>query len=106
MATVLCSCGNIHPKREPCGKCFRGRARQHDKTTKQRGYGHDWRQMSERIREEEPLCVDCLEKGKIWPADECHHKVKIRDAPQLRLHRDNVMPLCKACHQARTEKGE
>lgn len=103
---TLCACGASHDRREHCKACGRGRAPTHQKKTKDRGYGHDWRRMSERIRKEEPLCVDCLEKGKVWPADECHHKIKIKDAPHQRLNRDNVIPLCKACHQERTEKGE
>lgn len=103
---TLCACGALHDRREACSACKRGKAPTHQRKTKERGYGNDWRQMSERIRHEEPLCVDCLKKGKVWPADECHHLVKIRDAPHLRLDRDNVIPLCKQCHQERTEKGE
>jgi 5-methylcytosine-specific restriction protein A len=106
MALTLCACGNCHPKNEACGKCRHGRVPSHQKTTKERGYDSKWRYMSELVRKEEPLCVDCLERGFVSPADECHHKVKIKDAPHLRLARDNVIPLCRECHRVRTEKGE
>lgn len=106
MALTLCACGNTHEKSKACSKCRHGRRPTHQKTTKERGYDSKWKGMSERIRQEEPLCVDCLEKGKVNPADECHHKIKIKDAPHLRLSRDNIIPLCKDCHRIRTERGE
>jgi 5-methylcytosine-specific restriction endonuclease McrA len=106
MALTLCACGNTHDKSKACAKCNHGKRTASQKTTKERGYDWNWKSMSERIRKEEPLCADCIEKGKVTPATECHHKVKIKDAPHMRLSRDNVIQLCHECHQERTEKGE
>ncbi|WP_373322022.1 HNH endonuclease [Acetobacter oeni] len=35
-----------------------------------------------------------------------HHIQKLRDAPERRLDEGNCMPLCQACHSARTGRGE
>lgn len=70
--------------------------------THARGYGADWRKVR-RIAMEQTnwLCVDCLQAGRTTPAIDGHHVEKIKDAPHLRLDVANVMPLCKACHDAR-----
>lgn len=39
-------------------------------------------------------------------ANEVHHVAKIADAPERRLDSTNLMGLCKACHSARTSRGE
>jgi len=104
MVKVLCRCGQFYERGSNCQAC--GPGKKHGLTTAQRGYDHHWRRLSERIRTEEVFCVDCLEKGFSTPAEECHHVIKIKDAPGLRLDRGNVMPLCKECHKTRTERGE
>ena len=92
VALTFCQCGGIK------GSCDCKPVKQ---TTKQRGYGHDWRKLSERIRKEKPLCEDCLEKGKTKPATEVHHIKPISQAPHLRLAYSNLKALCSDCHDAR-----
>lgn len=92
----LCKCGALVDKR--CERCY---PTTHSKTTKERGYGHDWRKLSERLRKESPLCPDCLAEGRSVPATEVHHEVKIKDAPSLRLSRPNLIPLCAKHHALR-----
>jgi len=104
-ANTLCSCGNVHPRNERCQKCSRGKRSGHGKTTKERGYGHDWRKLSQTIAKEDPLCPDCLEEGIVNPGDGRHHIQKIIDAPELRLDRNNVMNLCDRHHAVREREG-
>jgi 5-methylcytosine-specific restriction endonuclease McrA len=106
MSIILCVCGNQHKRSEQCTRCRKPTRSSHGKTTAERGYGHDWRKLSERIRTEEPLCKDCESVGRIRPATECHHLIKIREAPNERLNLGNVIGLCHECHQIRTERGE
>jgi 5-methylcytosine-specific restriction protein A len=58
------------------------------------------------VLNENPLCEDCEANGRATPATELHHKVKIRHDPTRRLDRENTVPLCDPCHNARTAKGE
>jgi 5-methylcytosine-specific restriction protein A len=97
MKWMLCHCGAMRKRGERCSKCRPAKA--DNKTTAERGYDWQWRQLSERIRKDRPLCEHCLAKGKVWPATECHHKIKIKDAPHLRLDPDNIMSVCSACHK-------
>lgn len=52
-----------------------------------------------------PLCENCLKEGKTVPAEDIHHIVSFMstDDPQQRLFLaydfDNLMSLCKQCHQ-------
>jgi 5-methylcytosine-specific restriction protein A len=71
------------------------------KTTKQRGYGADWKDLSERYRAQYPLCEDCLKEGKVTPSSEVHHIVPISDDPSLRLTWTNLVALCNNCHNVR-----
>ena len=97
----LCKCGAIVKK--VCERCYP--PRQHDKTTKERGYGNDWRKLSERYRAENPLCERCTQHGRTTPAEHVHHKVKIREAPHLRLDWGNLISVCVACHDE-LERGD
>ncbi len=88
----LCRCGGI--KRDGiCDRCGTNRTG-HARTTKERGYGHDWRKLSESIAREQPLCVVCEHDGLVKLSEHRHHIRKIRDAPALRLDRDNVLSVC------------
>jgi len=97
MAT-FCRCGVVLRDNEKCSRCTRTKQ---TVTTAERGYDHDWRTLSERIRKARPLCEDCLEQGKVTPSKECHHVVKITDAPHLRLEPRNIVAICKQCHNVR-----
>lgn len=46
------------------------------------------------------MCVRCKERGMIEPATEVHHVVPRHVRPDLAFEPDNLMPLCKACHEA------
>lgn len=94
----FCLCGKIVEQNAKCG-CDRQKQRQaHKASTKDRGYGNDWRRLSENYRREHPLCERCVEKDRTTPARHVHHRIPIKDAPTLRLERANLMAVCVACH--------
>lgn len=80
--------------------------RHHRLSTTERGYGWDYQQWRDRIIRERPLCEDCLDQGRVTPAEELHHMVKIKDDPSRRLDEDNARMLCGPCHDKRTARGE
>ena len=48
------------------------------------------------------LCERCRKKGKITPAEEVHHKIKLTpeniNKPEIALSWRNLIALCKDCH--------
>lgn len=90
----LCRCGAIVDKR--CDNCYRPPKRG---TTAERGYGNDWRKLSERFRANNPLCQRCEEMGLVTPSEHVHHIVPIREATELRLEPKNLRALCMECHE-------
>lgn len=51
------------------------------------------------------LCVDCLKKNRITSAEEVHHIVELTqdniNNPAIALNLDNLVCLCRECHQKR-----
>jgi 5-methylcytosine-specific restriction protein A len=78
----------------------------HQLSTTARGYGADWQRFRRMILRQHPLCVDCEAQGRTTRAEELHHLVKIKIDQARRLDRDNVLPLCRPCHDKRTAQGE
>lgn len=64
-----------------------------------------WRKLREWKFVCNPLCEVCAKENKIVPAEDIHHIVSFMstDDPQQRLclayDFDNLMSLCKQCHQ-------
>jgi 5-methylcytosine-specific restriction enzyme A len=102
MRYKLCRCGAVREDRQgvACPACANGKSASAKRTTTERGYGGDWKRLSERYRKEHPLCVRCAERGLAIAADEVHHVVSIDEAPWLRLEPSNLMSLCVSCHRA------
>ena len=76
------------------------------KSAWQRGYDGEWKRFRLAILRQDPRCRDCKATGKLKAATELHHIEKVADNPARRLDSANVMPLCKACHSKRTQRGE
>lgn len=73
---------------------------------RQQYYGSvQWRNLSSIYKMQHPLCELCLLEGKTSPAEEVHHIQKWNDqkSPELKamllLDKDNIISLCKDCHQ-------
>lgn len=72
-----------------------------------RGYDQRWNKFRHKYLQDNPLCVDCISNGTPpTPATDVHHIKKLRDYPELKYNKDNLMALCHECHSKRTAKGE
>ena len=65
-----------------------------------------WKHTREMIMQRDHrLCVDCLAKGYITPAEEVHHIIEL--TPEnitdigIALGEDNLVSLCRECHKKR-----
>jgi 5-methylcytosine-specific restriction endonuclease McrA len=58
-----------------------------------RGYDRSWYKFSREYLSAHSTCLFC---GA--PSTEVHHKIKLADAPLLKYHESNLMPVCKQCH--------
>lgn len=72
-----------------------------------RGYTKGWRQLRAQVLREEPLCRLCLKgsaivRPRVEPAVEVDHIIPVTLAPELRLTRSNLSPICKSCHRRKT----
>lgn len=67
-----------------------------------------WKKKRQAIlRRDNYLCKECKKYGRITEAKEVHHIVHLEDAPELALCNDNLISLCKRCHNKRhPEKGK
>ena len=62
------------------------------------------RKLARRVLREEPLCRSCRADGRVERARLVDHIVPVRQAPELRLVRSNLQPLCRPCHHEKTLK--
>lgn len=79
---------------------------QYRMSSSNRGYDGPWRKLRKTFIRENPLCHDCMVKGRYKPTREVHHIKKVKEYPSLRLVKSNLMGLCKSCHSIRTARGE
>lgn len=54
------------------------------------------------VRDSEPLCRKCAERGRVTVATEIDHIVPLSEGGSN--DRSNLQPLCKACHAAKTTR--
>src|SRR4051812_13740686 len=68
------------------------------------GYDWDWQKFRAWFlrQREHMICEDCQSAISV----QVHHIRKMRECPELRLVESNCKGLCKACHDARTARGE
>ncbi len=65
-----------------------------------------WRRLSDAKLMLDPLCEMCAKEGRVTPAEDVHHirSFMATDDPmeraRLAYDPDNLMSLCKRCHQA------
>jgi 5-methylcytosine-specific restriction enzyme A len=66
-----------------------------------RGYDSQWKRVRlQALKLANYLCVRCLEQGRVTPARDVHHHLKIATHPQLRFALNNLVPCCRPCHEA------
>ena len=68
-------------------------------TPAERGYDYEWSKVSARIRREEPVCQICNDA----PSEDVDHIIEFQgiDDP-LRMDRNNLRAVCRACHNKKT----
>lgn len=66
-----------------------------------------WRKKREMIlRRDNYLCVHCKRYGRLTKRTEVHHILHVDEFPELRFDNDNLVSLCKRCHnKEHPEKG-
>ena len=70
----------------------------------------EWRKLRDTYIKEHPLCEDCLDKGKVVPAEDVHHISSPFSTGEINygklLDGNNLKALCKECHAARHNHTE
>ncbi|XCB30978.1 HNH endonuclease [Arcanobacterium hippocoleae] len=61
-----------------------------------RRYGSAWRKIRNRYITAHPLCEDCLNTGRVTPAQEVHHILPLEHGGSH--DETNLRALCKPCH--------
>ncbi|QLE02899.1 HNH endonuclease [Galbibacter sp. BG1] len=62
-----------------------------------------WRKVSKRYKDNNPLCVKCLEEDNITPAEVTDHIVRIKDGGS-KFSEDNLQSLCHFHHNQKSGK--
>lgn len=73
---------------------------------RQRGYDSRWERERRRFLTIHPLCIECKHSGRVEPATVVDHIRPHRGNNELFWDIDNWQPLCAACHNAKTGRGE
>ena len=65
-----------------------------------------WKHIRKVVKQRDRgLCVDCLAKGIVTPAEEVHHIIELTQEniwdEDIALNPDNLVSLCRECHRAR-----
>lgn len=64
-----------------------------------------WRKLRAVKLEQEPMCEECLQAGRITPAQMVDHIVPINKGG-AGLDMDNLQSLCNACHARKSAKDK
>ena len=70
-----------------------------------RGYEARWRKARTAFLQRNPLCNECMKRGKITPATVVDHIIPHRGDRKLFWDESNWQPLCKCCHDRKTGSG-
>lgn len=104
----LCRCGARIPRVGPgsCQPCEAKRHRDVDsRSTRERGFysSAQWKRCRAIQLRADPLCADCLTKGKTTPADTVDHVIELSRGG-ARFDPENLRSLCAPCHNAKTRR--
>lgn len=84
-----------------CTKHNKENASRHGSSS-ERGYDNRWRKARSRFLKAHPLCVKCLEQGKLVGATVVDHIIPHRGDQALFWDVSNWQTLCKPCHDRKT----
>lgn len=74
-------------------------------TAHERGYDYRWQKASKRFLRENPLCADCLERGRTEAATLVDHIIPHRGDMTIFWDKTNLQGLCVQCHGRKTAAG-
>ena len=58
-----------------------------------------WKKLRTLMLRQNPLCEECMGRfGRETPATDVHHIIPIRENPDLRFDKTNLMCVCQECH--------
>lgn len=100
----LCEIGQQY-----CYRHQRQKRSQYDKergSAAKRGYDTRWKKARALFLKEHPLCVKCLQEGKITLATVVDHIVPHKGDYELFWDENNWQPLCKFHHDQKTAKED
>ena len=66
-----------------------------------------WRGVSgikQMAKQRDKCCVDCAKFGKLSSIEEVHHIIELKKDPSKFLNLDNVVCLCRTCHNKRHKR--
>ena len=58
------------------------------------------------LRRDKHMCQHCKAKGKVTVANEVHHVKELEDYPELALEDENLISLCRPCHEKTKQFGK
>ena len=65
-----------------------------------------WRKVRNKHINDNPLCEECKDKGKVVEAEEVDHIVPLKVDWSKRLDMDNLQSLCKSCHAKKSQRDK
>ncbi len=71
-----------------------------------RGYGYRWQKARLRYLSEHPLCVMCMQAGRVTAATVVDHRIPHRGDPVLFWDETNWQALCKTHHDSAAQKRD
>lgn len=71
-----------------------------------RGYDYQWSKVRKLHLNANPLCVFCLDAGKVTEATDVDHIKSLADYPELKTDPNNLRSLCHSCHSRRTWRDQ
>lgn len=63
-----------------------------------------WQAVRAQVLRDEPVCRECARLGLTEPATQVDHVVPVAVAPELAFARENLQPLCTACHSRKNAR--
>lgn len=94
---------SLRPRRPDAGT-IRSAQRQASREARRIRSTQRWRSVRASVLARAPLCADPLGEhraaGRVVVAEEVHHRLPLEDRPDLAFALDNLMPLCRRCHEA------
>jgi 5-methylcytosine-specific restriction enzyme A len=75
-------------------------------TAAQRGYDARWRKARKYFLSKNPLCVRCMEQGRLTIATVVDHIIPHKGDKKLFWDSNNWQALCASCHSRKTAKED